>query len=150
MKNGSIKIMSIIALILQTLAVVAGLGTVVWQKILVRAFVNMPTDSKIMVFPASLLFVILQLFIYIAFFSISQKEGNSIAGIVLIVLSVMLAVMSVFGNAVGSVIYARMGVEAVAVYSSITSITSYINALLVIPAEAVFYIACGRYTAKSE
>ena len=71
MKNGSIKIMSIIALILQTLAVVAGLGTVVWQKILVRAFVNMPTDSKIMVFPASLLFVILQLFIYIAFFSIS-------------------------------------------------------------------------------
>ena len=44
MKNGSIKIMSIIALILQTLAVVAGLGTVVWQKILVRAFVNMPTD----------------------------------------------------------------------------------------------------------
>ncbi|MCR5232725.1 MAG: hypothetical protein K6E53_02305 [Lachnospiraceae bacterium] len=150
MKNGSIKIMSIIALILQTLAVVAGLGTVVWQKILVRAFVNMPTDSKIMVFPASLLFVILQLFIYIAFFSISQKEGNSIAGIVLIVLSVMLAVTSVFGNAVGSVIYARMGVEAVAVYSSITSITSYINALLVIPAEAVFYIACGRYTAKSE
>ena len=122
----------------------------VWQKILVRAFVNMPTDSKIMVFPASLLFVILQLFIYIAFFSISQKEGNSIAGIVLIVLSVMLAVTSVFGNAVGSVIYARMGVEAVAVYSSITSITSYINALLVIPAEAVFYIACGRYTAKSE
>ena len=80
----------------------------------------------------------------------SQKEGNSIAGIVLIVLSVMLAVTSVFGNAVGSVIYARMGVEAVAVYSSITSITSYINALLVIPAEAVFYIACGRYTAKSE
>ena len=150
MKNGSIKIMSIIALILQTLAVVAGLGTVVWQKILVRAFVNMPTDSKIMVFPASLLFVILQLFIYIAFFSISQKEGNSIAGIVLIVLSVMLAVTSVFGNAVGSVIYARMGVEAVAVYSSITSITSYINALLVIPAEAVFYIACGRYTVKSE
>ena len=150
MKNGSIKIMSIIALILQTLAVVAGLGTVVWQKILVRAFVNMPTDSKIMVFPASLLFVILQLFIYIAFFSISQKEGNSIAGIVLIVLSVMLAVTSVFGNAVGSVIYARMGVEAVAVYSSITSITSYINALLVIPAEAVFYIACGRYTAKME
>ena len=150
MNNGRIKVMSTIALILQTLAVVAGLGIVVLQKTLTRTFMSTPTDSKIMVFPISLFFVIVQLIIYIAFFSISQKEGNRVIGIVLIILSIILAVMSVFGNVLGNIIYSRKGAEALALYSSVTSIMSYVNTLLAIPAEALFYIACGRYTSKME
>ena len=150
MNSGSVKVMSTIALILQVLAVVAGLVIVVLQKPLSRAFMSMPTDSKTMVFPISLFFVILHLIIYIAFFSISQKEGNRVIGIVLIILSIILAIMSVFGNVLGNIIYSRKGTEALALYSSVTSIMSYVNTLLAIPAEALFYIACGRYTAKME
>lgn len=150
MNSGSVKVMSTIALILQMLAVVAGLVIVVLQKPLSWAFMSMPTDSKTMVFPISLFFVILHLIIYIAFFSISQKEGNRVIGIVLIILSIILAIMSVFGNVLGNIIYSRKGAEALALYSSVTSIMSYVNTLLAIPAEALFYIACGRYTAKME
>ena len=150
MNSGSVKVMSTIALILQMLAVVAGLVIVVLQQLLSRAFMSMPTDSKTMVFPISLFFVILHLIIYIAFFSISQKEGNRVIGIVLIILSIILAIMSVFGNVLGNIIYSRKGAEALALYSSVTSIMSYVNTLLAIPAEALFYIACGRYTSKME
>lgn len=150
MNRRSIKVMAIISVILQTVAAVAGFGIVVFQKTLVRAFMRIPTDSKIMVFPVTLLFVVVQLIIYIAFYSISQKEGDRVTVIILIVLSIILAVMSVFGNVLGSFIYSRKGAEAVAVYSSVTSIMSYINTLFVIPAEALFYIACGRYTSKPE
>ena len=150
MNRRSIKVMAIISVILQTVAAVAGFGIVVFQKTLVQAFMRIPTDSKIMVFPVTLLFVVVQLIIYIAFYSISQKEGDRVTVIILIVLSIILAVMSVFGNVLGSFIYSRKGAEAVAVYSSVTSIMSYINTLFVIPAEALFYIACGRYISKPE
>ena len=44
--------------------------------------------------------------------------------------------------------HSRQGAAALGAYSSITTLINYVNTLLVIPAEALFYIACGRYTAK--
>lgn len=150
MDKGNIKVMAIIALILQALATVAGFAIVVLQKSLLRAFMGIPNDSNIMVFPVTLFFVVLQLIIYIAFFSISRKEGNRIMGIILIIVSIILAIVSVFGNVFGNIFYSRQGVEAVAGYSGVTTLISYVNTLFAIPAEALFYIACGRYTSKPE
>ena len=150
MNKRSIKIMALIAMILQALAAVIGIGMVAMQKTLLKGFMGRSMDMKTTVFPVALIFVIFQLIIYIVFFSISQREENRFVGIVLIVLSVILAVVSVFGNVLGSLFYSRQQVEALAGYSGITTLMSYANTLFVIPAEALFYIACGRYTSKPE
>ena len=150
MNKRSIKIMALIAMILQALAAVIGIGMVAMQKTLLKGFMGRSMDMKTTVFPVALIFVIFQLIIYIVFFSISQREENRFVGIVLIVLSVILAVVSVFGNVLGSLFYSRQQVEALAGYSGITTLMSYANTLFVIPAEALFYIACGRYTFKPE
>lgn len=150
MNKRSIKIMALVAMILQALAAVIGIGMVAMQKTLLKGFMGRSMDMKTTVFPVALIFVIFQLIIYIVFFSISQREENRFVGIVLIVLSVILAVVSVFGNVLGSLFYSRQQVEALAGYSGITTLMSYANTLFVIPAEALFYIACGRYTSKPE
>ena len=69
-------------------------------------------------------------------------------GIILIILSIVLSVVSVFGSVLVNIFYSRQGAAALGAYSSITTLINYVNTLLVIPAEALFYIACGRYTAK--
>lgn len=143
-KTRSIKIMAMIAVILQALATVLGFAVVVLQKTLLKAFMSMPRDSDSIVFPIALIFVVLQLIIYIAFFSISRKEGSRVACIILIILSVIFSIISVFGNVLGSFLYSRNGVEAIAGYSGVTTLISYVNTLFAIPAEALFYIACGR------
>ena len=150
MNKRSIKVMALIAMILQALAAVIGIGMVAMQKTLLKGFMGRSMDMKTTVFPVTLIFVIFQLIIYIVFFSISQREENRFVGIVLIVLSVILSVVSVFGNVLGSLFYSRQQVEALAGYSGITTLMSYANTLFVIPAEALFYIACGRYTFKPE
>lgn len=144
MNNGSTKMMAIIAVSLQALATVLGLAIVVLQKTLLKAFTHILTDSNTIVFPLTLIFVALQLIIYIAFFSISQKEGNRVTCIILVILSVILAIVSVAGNMLGSLFYSRQGVEAVAGYSGLTTLISYVNTLFAVPAQALFYIACGR------
>ena len=148
MNNGSIKIMTIIAVILQALATVLGFGIVALQKTLLHTFMRMPNDSSVTVFPIIMIFVVLQLIIYIVFLSISKKEGNRVVGIILIILSIVLSVVSVFGSVLVNIFYSRQGAAALGAYSSITTLINYVNTLLVIPAEALFYIACGRYTAK--
>ena len=151
MNNKNIKILATIAMILQTLNVVVGLGIVVLQKTLVSALMVRTSDPVRMVFPVTLVFIILQLIIYIAFYSISQKEGNYTLVIVLIILSIVLSIISVVGNAVFQIFYTRMvGVEAVAIYSSVTTLVSYSNVIFGIPAAPLFYIACGRYTAMKQ
>ncbi|MCR5000194.1 MAG: hypothetical protein K6A71_00200 [Lachnospiraceae bacterium] len=150
MNKRSIKIMALIAMILQALAAVIGIGMVAMQKTLLKGFMGGSMDMKTTVFPVALIFVIFQLIIYIVFFSISQREDNRFVGIVLIVLSVILAIVSVFGNVLGTFFYSRQQIEALAGYSGITTLMSYANTLFVIPAEALFYIACGRYTSKPE
>ncbi|MCR5108695.1 MAG: hypothetical protein K6B28_11095 [Lachnospiraceae bacterium] len=150
MNKGSTKMMAMIAVGLQALATVLGLVIVVLQKTVLKAFMNVPSGSDTIVFPLALIFVALQLIIYIAFFSISRKEGNRVTCIILIIISIILAVVSVLGNVVGNIYYARQGVEAIAGYSGLTTLISYVNTLFAIPAEALFYIACGRYTYKPE
>ena len=151
MNNKNIKILIRIALILQALNVVVGLGIVVLQKTLVSKFMIRTLDSAGMVFPVTLVFMVFQLIIYIAFYRISQKEGNSISVIVLIIISIVLSIISVVGNSVVTILYSRLvGVEAVAVYSSVTTLVSYSNVIFGIPAAPLFYIACGQYTAKKQ
>ena len=150
MNKGSIKVLATIAVILQALTAAAGVVIVVLQKTVLRAFMNMPSDSMVTVFPLTLVFVFVQLIIYIAFFSISQKEGSRVMAFILIIFSVILAVVSVFGNMLASIFYSRQGVAAVGGYSGITTLISYVNTLFGVPANALFYIACGRYTAGSE
>lgn len=150
MNKGSIKMMTMIAVILQALATVLGFAIVVLQKTLLKAFMNMHSEIDTIVFPLTLIFVVLQLIIYIAFFGISRKEGSRVTCIILIILSVILAIVSVFGNMLGSLFYSRQGVEAVAGYSGLTTLISFVNTLFAIPAEALFYIACGRYTSIPE
>ena len=71
--------------------------------------------------------MILQLILYIAFYRISQKEGNSILVIVLIILSIVFSIISVVGNTIGSIYYSKIaGAEAVAMYSSVTTLVSYL------------------------
>lgn len=67
-KTRSIKMMAMIAVILQALATVLGFAVVVLQKTLLKAFMSMPRDLNNLVFPIALIFVVLQLIIYIAFF----------------------------------------------------------------------------------
>ena len=150
MNKGRIKTMAIIALILQTLATVLGFVIVASQKTLLRSFMSMPDDSNTTVFPATLIFVVLQLMIYIVFFCISQKEGNMTTCLILIISSIILAIVSVFGNVLVNIFYSRRTVAALGAYSGITTLISYVNTLFAIPAEALFYIACGRYTAEQE
>ncbi len=150
MNKRNVKIMATIAMVLQVLAAVLGFGVVAAQKTLVPVFIGAPGESKIMAFPLLLLFIVLQLIIYIVFFNISREENNKIACIVLIILSVLLAIMTVFGNVWGNYIYSRMGARALAEYSMVTTIVSYVNTLLGMPAQVLFYIACGRYTSYAE
>ena len=148
MNKGKIKILAMITLILQAIAVAAGVGIVVMQKTLVSALMTQMSDSMKPVIPVTLFFMALHLIVYVVFFSISQNEGNNTLVIVLIVVSVMLSVLSVFGNMAGSFYYSRVGVEAVAIYSSVTTLVSYANSLFGIPAAPLFYIACGQYTVR--
>ena len=149
MNNGNIKTLATIAMILQGLNVALGLGIVVLQRTLVSALMIKSLDSAGTVFPITLVFMILQLILYIAFYRISQKEGNSILVIVLIILSVVFSIISVVGNTIGSIYYSKIvGVEAVAMYSSVTTLVSYSNVIFGIPAAPLFYIACGQYTAR--
>ena len=148
MKKGKIKILAMIAMILQAIAVAAGIGIVVMQKSLVSVLMVRVSDSVKPVIPVTLIFMVLHLIIYIVFYSISQKEGNSIPVIVLIVISVILSILSVLGNMAGSFFYSRMGAEEIAAYSSVTTLVSYANSLFGIPAAPLFYIACGQYTGR--
>ncbi|MCR5355990.1 MAG: hypothetical protein K6E63_01160 [Lachnospiraceae bacterium] len=147
MNKGITKILALIALILQAIAVTAGIGIVIMQKTLVSSLMVRTSDTVRPVIPVTLLFMALQLVIYVAFFNISKNEGNKPLVVVLVVVSVVLSVLSVVGNAAGSFYYSRVGVEAVAVYSSVTTLVSYANTLFGIPAAPLFYLSCGRYTA---
>lgn len=149
MNNGNIKTLATIAMILQGLNVALGIGIVVLQRTLVSALMVKTLDSARTVFPITLVFMILQFLIYYAFYSISQKEGKDILVIVLIILSIVFSIISVVGDAIGSIFYSRVvGLEAVAMYSSVTTLVSYSNVIFGIPAAPLFYIACGQYTAS--
>ena len=78
MNNGNIKTLATIAMILQGLNVALGIGIVVLQRTLVSALMVKTLDSARTVFPITLVFMILQLLIYYAFYSISQIEGKSL------------------------------------------------------------------------
>ena len=148
MNKGKIRILAMIAMILQALAVATGFAIVVMQKPLVSALMVQVSDSMRPVIPVTLFFMALHLIVYIVFYCISQNEGNRIQVIVLIVVSVILSVLSVLGNMAGSFYYSRVGAETVAVYSSVTTLVSYANLLFGIPAAPLFYIACGQYTCR--
>ena len=148
MNNGNIKTLAMIAMILQVIAVAGGFVIVVMQKLLVSAFMVRMSDAMKPVVPVTLFFMILQLIIYIIFYRISQNEGNKPQVIMLIVVSVFFSILSVVGNMAGSYFYSRMGAEAIATYSSVTTLVSYANLLFGIPAAPLFYIACGQYTGR--
>jgi hypothetical protein len=148
MNKGKIKTLAMIAMILQAIAVVLGLGIVVLQKTLVSALMVKISDSMSPVIPVTLFFMALQLIIYIVFYCISQNEENGSRVIVLIIVSIILSVLSVFGSAIGSFYYSRVGLEIVAIYSSVTTLVSYANTLFGIPAAPLFYIACGQYIGR--
>ena len=151
--KSNIKTLTMVSLILQILAVLVSFIVIIMQERFIPLFSMQMIDIKIKVYPIAFFFMVSQLIIYIVFFNISHKdenEANRILGIVLIVISVALAIVSVFANVAGTIIYSRMGADTLVVYSSISTLVSYINTLLAIPATALFYIACGRYTAKAE
>ena len=151
--KSNIKTLTMVSLILQILAVLVSFIVIIMQERFIPLFTMQMIDIKIKVYPIAFFFMVSQLIIYIVFFNISHKdenEANRILGIVLIVISVALAIVSVFANVAGTIIYSRMGADTLVVYSSISTLVSYINTLLAIPATALFYIACGRFTAKAQ
>ena len=149
----NIETVTIAALILQLLTVLASLVVIIMQKRLLPLVSSPVVDVKTMVYPMQFFFMISQLIICMIFWSISNKEedeSNRTLGIVLIVISVALAIVAVVANMVATLIYARMGVEILSVYASVSTLISYINTVFGIPAAALFYIALGRYTIKRE
>ena len=151
--KSNVKTLTIIALILQILAVLVSFIVIIMQERFIPLFTMADIDEKTKVYPILFFFMVSQLIIYIIFFNISNKEeneANRILGIALIVICVALAIVSVFANVAGTIIYSRMGADTLVAYSSISTLVSYVNTLLSIPATAMFYIACGRYTIKRE
>ena len=144
MNKKYVNVLALVAMILQTIAVVAGFGMVFMQKTFIPIFVGRAFELDSPVLPTALIFMVLQLIIYIVFYCISAKDGYNIAVIVLIFISILLAFVSVVGNNIGNIYYSRMGVEKLAAYSSINTLLSYVNTVFGIPAAPLFYIACGR------
>ena len=152
MKNNT-RMLTTIALVLQILTVLVSFIVIIMQKKLMPIFVMASLDEAIKVYPVQFFFMITQLIIYMIFFGMSQNEkneSNRTGAIILIVISVALAIVSVFANLAGTVIYSRMGQETLVTYSSISTLISYVNTFLGLPATALFYMACGRFTIKTE
>lgn len=61
MNTRNIRVLALIAVLLQALAVVAGSGIVIFQKTLVPLLVTGPMESHVTAFPAMLVFMILEL-----------------------------------------------------------------------------------------
>ncbi|HAF26931.1 MAG TPA: hypothetical protein DCG85_06410 [Lachnospiraceae bacterium] len=144
MNKKYVNVLALAAMILQTIAVVTGFGMVFMQKTLMPIFIGRAFEPDSPVIPPVLIFMALQLIIYIVFYCISAKDGYNFTVIVLIFLSILLAFVSVVGNVIGNIYFARMGAEKLAAYSSVSTLLSYVNTVFGAPAAPLFYIACGR------
>ena len=70
--------------------------------------------------------------------------------VVLVVVSVLFSLASTWIETFGIMLYARMGSDVLARYSGVNQLVSYVRQGCGVPAVALFYLACGRYTVKSD
>ena len=63
--------------------------------------------------------------------------------------SVLFSLASTWIETFGIVLYSRKGADALAKYSGVSQLVSYVRQGCGVPAAALFYLACGRYTVKA-
>ncbi len=143
------KILSTITLMLQVLAVLISFGIIAMQKTITDNFFSTVKYDK-MIYPSSFAFMIISLVMYIVFFNISHNgisPNKKTIAVILVILSVILNLLSMPANSISNIYYSRLGVDALAMHSFVSSYLNFPAGLFAGPATAIFYFACGRYAA---
>jgi len=139
--------LGLIAVILQGIAVLGAACVIVFQRALLPFYTVSDLEYTGLIIPVAVIFMVLDLVIYIVFLLHSSAEGHKALVIVLIVVSALLTYISFVSGFVGTMIYSRMGEAYLVAYSGVSSLISF-TTLLTSPAVVLFYVACGRYTAR--
>ena len=151
MTHNPTKILATLALAIQALGVMLAVVAIFLQDRLLPLFMGHTPESKGLVFPVSLLSMAVQLVIFLIFvFAQQNNERNIALCVILVVASVLFSLASVWIETLGVILYSKQGADTLARYSGVTNMVSYVRQACGVPAVALFYIACGRYTVKSE
>ena len=149
MNENKYSILGMIAVILQGIGALGTACVIVFQRALLPLYTVSDLEYSGLVIPVAAIFLVLDLVIYSVFLLHSSSEGHNILVIVLIAVSVLLSFISFIADRIGVMICARMGETYLVAYSGVSNLISFIM-ILTSPAAALFYIACGRYTARKD
>ena len=152
MNRKTTKILAILALDVQALGVMLAVVVMFLQNRLLPSLMGWTPKDTGIVFPVVLFSMVVQLVIYLIFVSSLQNKGNerNIAlCITLVAVSVLFSLASTWIETFGIVLYSRKGADALAKYSGVSQLVSYVRQGCGVPAVALFYLACGRYTVKA-
>ena len=153
MNHKTTKILATLALAVQALGVMLAVAVVFQQDRLLPVFMGWKPEKEGIAFPVALFTMAVQLVIYLIFvFALQNKdnERNITLCVILVAVSLLFSLASTWIETLGVIIYARRGAEVLARYSGVTNLVSYVRQACGVPAVALFYMACGRYTVKTE
>ncbi len=131
----------------------AAVVVIFMQDRLIPMFMGWTPEKKGIVFPIGVLAMVVKLVKYLIFVSALQtkaNESNITLCVILVVVSVLFSIASAWIDTRGTIFYAHMGVETLAKYSGVSTLVSYARLAFGVPATALFFLACGRYTVKSD
>lgn len=153
MTHNPTKTLATLALAIQALGVMLAVVVIFMQDKLLPLYMGHTPEKKGIVFPVALLTMVVQLVIYLVFVCALQNresEKNVVLCVILVVVSVLFSLASTWIETFGVIIYSKLGAETLARYSGVTNMVSYVRQACCVPAVALFYLACGRYTVKAE
>ena len=151
MTHNLTKILATIALAIQALGVMLAIVVIFLQDRLLPLFLGHVPEKKGIVFPVALLSMAVQLAIFLIFvFVLQNRERNVTLCVILVVVSVLFSLASAWIETLGVILYSKQGAEVLSRYSGVSNMVSYVRQACSVPAVALFYLACGRYTVKSE
>lgn len=149
MKKGSVKLLQMIAVSLQAVALVITLGMTAAQGTIKRLFTYSDEVVEIVSVPADvLLWTILLLVVYVAGMLVvlkTEERATKVKAAILVGIAVVFQILSQYTGTVASSLMAMEGVNALASYSVLRTIITQVTTPFVWSAFALFCLSCGGY-----
>lgn len=149
MKKGSVKLLQMIAVSLQAVALVIALGMTAVQGTIKTLFTYSEEVVEIVSVPVDvLLWTILLLAVYVAGMLViykSEERMTKVKAGILVGIACLFQILSQYTGTVASSLMAMEGVNALASYSVLRTIITQVTTPFVWSAFALFCVSCGGY-----